>query len=372
VRGHVRRRGKGWVFVVYVGKDPVGKDRYKWSRSWPTKREAERELSKALHRADAGDDPLPEKVTVAQLADRFFEHRELHNKPRPRVRQRQERLIRARILPAIGNVEVRKVKPATCQQVLDAFIDGHAERTVGQLKAAASTMFETALRWGLIAINPWRATTTPTPSKPGLKVPNAQEVGALIEAAQSTQWGVAVHIAARTGCRRGELCAFRWSNVDLDNGTIRIVEALQRVNHELVRTPPKTARAVRDVPLTADLVTRLRQAKAEQARRRLELGPLWQDTDLVIHRGDGGPVDPDSLSHGFARIADSVGLGDVRLHDLRHHVASKLASSGTLGPHETSAMLGHASTSFTMSTYAHPDEASVERTRRALEGGLGS
>ena len=56
-------------------------------------------------------------------------------------------------------------------------------------------------------------------------------------------------LAATTGARRGEIAGLRWGNVDLERGRIRIVEALQRVNRELVYAPPKTPRVVRSIPI---------------------------------------------------------------------------------------------------------------------------
>jgi integrase len=74
----------------------------------------------------------------------------------------------------------------------------------------------------------------------------------------------------------------------------------------------KTERAVREVPLTTDVVARLREHRAAQMRRRLELGSLWEDTDLIVDRGNGGPVDPDSFTHAFGKIARRAGVPGVR------------------------------------------------------------
>jgi len=52
------------------------------------------------------------------------------------------------------------------------------------------------------------------------------------------------------------------------------------------------------------------------------------DNDLVVERGDGEPVIAASMSAGFRQIFDSVGLGDVRLHDLRHGFAVASATAG--------------------------------------------
>src|SRR5260370_28763458 len=116
MRGHVRRRGKGWVYVIDIGRDPeTGKRRRRWSRSHETKRDAELELRKALGRVAVGDDAIPERLTVAELAERWFAHLAAQDKPRPRVRAGYERLIRSRVLPVIGGLETRKIRPAHAQ-----------------------------------------------------------------------------------------------------------------------------------------------------------------------------------------------------------------------------------------------------------------
>jgi integrase len=133
-----------------------------------------------------------------------------------------------------------------------------------------------------------------------------------------------------------------------------------------VFTPLKTDRAVREIPLPAFAVERLRVHKAAEARRRLELGGWANDLDLVCERGDGEPLDPDAFSHGFQRIAEAAGLEGVRLHDCRHGVATMLAKSGTPA-YVTSKVLGHSSVHFTANTYTHADEETVDRALAGLE-----
>ncbi len=95
------------------------------------------------------------------------------------------------------------------------------------------------------------------------------------------------------------------------------------------------------------------------------LGAGWTDLDLICDRGDGKPFDPDSFTHGFGRIAESVGMRGVRLHDLRHAVATEMARRG-VSPTVTSRVLGHASETFTMSVYEHPDDAMLDAAADAL------
>jgi integrase len=367
MRGHARKRGKTWSFKIDIGRDPAtGKRRTKWVSGFQTQKEAQQAMRKALGHLDVGDDPIPERVTAAELAERWFAHMAAQDKPRPRVRAGYERLMRAYVLPMIGGLEVRKIRPAHAQAVLDAYNDGRSPRTVAQLRAAMSSMFNTALRWDLIATNPVRATQTPTPQKPELTTPTPVQLRELIDAAVGTPWEIPVLLAGVTGVRRSEGLALRWPNVDLETGRVRIVETLQRINGQLVFTPPKTAHAVREIPLPAFAVARLRAHKAAQAQRRLQLGTGWHDEDLVCERGDGAPCDPDSFSHGFSRIAKTAGLEDVRLHDCRHAFATAMAKAGNPA-FVTAAMLGHASPAFTASVYQHADVGMLEAAARSVE-----
>ena len=127
---------------------------------------------------------------------------------------------------------------------------------------------------------------------------------------------------------------------------------------------PKTARARREVPIPAFVVERLREHRVNQTRRRLMLGAGWRDQDLVCDCGEGGPVDPDAFTYGFGVIAKDAGMSGVRLHDLRHAVATEMARRG-VSPTGTSRVLGHASEAFTMRVYEHPDEAMLDAAAAA-------
>ena len=173
-------------------------------------------------------------------------------------------------------------------------------------------------------------------------------------------------LAATTGGRRAEVLGLRWRDVDLVRGRVCIDETMQRVDGELRFVPPKTDRARREIPLPAFAVERLRQHKIEQAAHRLALGTAWRDLDLVCERGDGTPLDPDSFSHAVQRFGRVIGLDGMRLHDLRHGVATTLAKSGTPA-YVTSKVLGHSSVHFTANVYQHADEETVERALAGLE-----
>ena len=71
MKGHVRRRGAGYVYVVELDRDVDGKRRQRWRSGFRTKREAESALTDALAALKAGEDVAPDKLTVgAFLTDR--------------------------------------------------------------------------------------------------------------------------------------------------------------------------------------------------------------------------------------------------------------------------------------------------------------
>ncbi len=121
MRGHVRKRGTRWAIVVELEVDPsTGKRRQRWLSGFATKAEAERELRKRLRLLDEGEDPFPTEMTVrAFVVDRWLPHLETQGRLRPRTVRSYRQLWRDHALPHLGAMELRKVRPAHVQRVLD-------------------------------------------------------------------------------------------------------------------------------------------------------------------------------------------------------------------------------------------------------------
>lgn len=77
------------------------------------------------------------------------------------------------------------------------------------------------------------------------------------------------------GLRRGEVLGISWEDVDLEHGTVRVRQQLQRIAGELQLTDVKTRRSGRMVPLPDLCIRALRKRKAEQAADRLAAGERW-------------------------------------------------------------------------------------------------
>jgi integrase len=94
------------------------------------------------------------------------------------------------------------------------------------------------------------------------------------------------------------------------------------VSGELVFTAPKTEEGRRLIPLDDETVRIIREHRERQLLERSYMGDGYEDGDLVFCHADGRPFDPRGVSLRFVRLAKAAGLPTIRLHDLRHGVAT--------------------------------------------------
>jgi integrase len=180
----------------------------------------------------------------------------------------------------------------------------------------------------------------------------AAEVGSFLASVREDRLYVAWLLPATLGIRRGELLGLRWIDVDLTRGRVAIRQTLVMVDGKPAMAEPKTAKGRRSLMLALEVLEGLRAHRAHQAAERLSWGADYTDSGLVITTEDGRPFHPETLSELFVRQAKRVGLPPIRLHDLRHSVASILLARA-VHPKVVSEMLGHATIALTLDTYSH-------------------
>jgi integrase len=78
----------------------------------------------------------------------------------------------------------------------------------------------------------------------------------------------------------------------------------------------------------------------------------------------------ESVSRRFAQLVEQIGLGEVRLHDLRHAYATRLLEAG-VHPKVVSEALGHASVAITLDLYSHVMPTMSRTAADAIESVFG-
>jgi integrase len=78
----------------------------------------------------------------------------------------------------------------------------------------------------------------------------------------------------------------------------------------------------------------------------------WHGSGLVFTTHLGGPLEPHNVNRSWYAVRSRAGLGDFRLHGLRHSCASFLLAAGA-SPRTLMKTLGHSQIGLTMNTYTH-------------------
>jgi Phage integrase family len=98
-------------------------------------------------------------------------------------------------------------------------------------------------------------------------------------------------------------------------------------------------------------VVRAHRRRGETRARLAGLG-LRSDSYVFSRDPSGGrPWRPDSTSRAFRHLCHDAGLDQLRLHDVRHFVATRLLASG-VDVRTVSGRLGHSLASTTLNVYA--------------------
>ena len=209
-----------------------------------------------------------------------------------------------------------------------------------------------AIRWGLVARNAAALAHAPRVSRPELKVFSPEQAKVFLEALQGERLEPLFTVSVASGLRLGEMLGLRWVDVDLESGTVRVHQALQRVGKKLRFVEPKSERSRRAVALPSFALEALKRQQERQRGERLLAGSKWVDTRLVFTTTIGTPLDERNVRRVFKAGARGSGAAGAPIHDLRHTTATLLLTQG-VHPRVVMETLGHSQISLTLDTYSH-------------------
>jgi integrase len=284
----------------------------------------------------------------------------------PKTHERYGEIVQNFLIPALGNFPLVGLTPSVIQTAylpwatsgrLDGKRGGLSPRTRRHIHRVLHTALNRAVEQQVIARNPAQALRKRLPrvERREMMTLSPDQSAQLLEAIKHTRIYWPVLLALSTGMRRGEVFALRWKNVDVERGSLCIMESLEQTKAGLRFKAPKTDR-IRVVTLPAFAIEQLRLLKRKQAEELLQLGTRQTGDTLVCARADGLPLQPQSLTHHFKRLISRINnLPQVRFHDLRHSHATQLLLAG-VHPKVAQERLGHATITTTLDLYSHVTE----------------
>lgn len=270
-------------------------------------------------------------------------------------------------------LKLLEVTPTHIRAVYGELVATYKPATARETRAILGTILLAAHRERLIPYNPAagirlkisrdaRAEAAFDPSKAW----SLEEQAIFLEATRDHPDHMLWRFLLDSGLRIGEALALTWDDLDLETRIVRVERTItvDASGQRVVGKQPKTPNSNRDVDLFPETVEHLRRYLTAQKARRLHLGLLWHDTNIVFDNGGGALLMPDTALWRFKKaVAGIPGVRPLTLHGLRHTMAVTWIRAG-IDPARVSKRLGHADVAFTLNIYA---KVSREWMRSAID-----
>ena len=365
MRGHLVQRYKGsWSIVLDLGRrrDPQTgflKRVQKWFSFRGTKKEAEEHLNDLLHRYHQGGVLEPSKLLLSDWLDRWLD---TAVKPGLALRtyETYKSLIDKHLKPNLGHYPLGELRP----DHIEGYYHGStlAPKTLENHHNVLSGALGVAVRHKLIRDNVASLVMNKPRARDNPEMIQAQcweidEARAFLKAAHEAgpQPSAFYRLALESGARKGELCAFKWSDLDMEAGKLTVMRQLiKRWPIPIFRAPKN--KKPRTIDLSQEVLGLLRKQKAYQAEVKLLAGNTYQDHGLIFaydHPPFGMPLSANNIGQReFAKLIEAAKVRPITFHGMRHTAATLMLREG-IPIKVVSERLGHKKVTITLDIYAH-------------------
>jgi integrase len=331
-----------WVGEITVGWKPDGR-RDRITVRGKTKTEVKDKL-KAKHQELDASVRTPAHYTIQQCIEDWLDSLSTQS-PATLTNYRNAA---GHVIELIGSIKLADLKARDVELALTSLARRKSTRSVRLYRMVLVRAVRHAQVNDLAMRNVAELISVPAgqPGRPS-KALTLEQALALLEAAKTHRLWAYVAVILLVGLRTEEARALRWSEVDLEAGTVAVYRSVR------LGGDTKTEKSRRFVQLPDIAVEALRALVLAQAADRAKAGTAWVENNLVFCRRTGTPLTDHDVWLQFTRITEKAGLGtDWSPRELRHTFVSLLSDSGV--PIEQIAdAVGHASTWTTENVYRH-------------------
>lgn len=247
-----------------------------------------------------------------------------------------------------SNTPVNDIRPADVQRFLARTAQKYkmSDKTCRTQLMVLNLIFRYAVASGAAEGNPASEISVPKGlRKYRREMPLADDI-ARVKESTHLELGMFAYWIMYTGCRKGELLALTWKDVDIENRTICIRRASYFENNKLKIKEPKTRAGVRELPLMDKLLEKIEPGKG------------------IVFSSDGDYMTESGFRKAWDRYRRDSGV-TCTPHQLRHAYATMLFEAG-IDSKDAQRLLGHANLSTTQEIYTHIREDRVKKINDAL------
>lgn len=355
------RKRNRWVTSFY---DINGKRR---TQTFHKKSEAEKWRVENITLRDKGTSTHAgnPKETVSEFLERWLEYRK--KRIRPNTFRTYDIAIRTRINPYIGNEKASKLKPVAVEQLADTLKEqGYSAGSILGVYRTLSKAYNDGVRLEWVPYSPMtKVERLKIEASPSLPIPKEDTEKLLIEAVSSSYDMARLIVGVRFALRPGEVAGLRWTDLDIEERTLKIERQVQyEKGMGLKYGPPKTKRKAA-LPLTEKEVAILLRHKAVQDLNKA----LWREKmikGVSIWEGDEGIMFPNKYGNlqnaksdtkWFHDLCQRAGVIKYQRYQMRKKALTDLLLVADLGT--VMAYSGHTQSSTLLRHYISPEISAV-------------
>jgi integrase len=367
------RNGKGLRYSARY-RDPTGKQK---SKSFPTVRDCRAYLAGVETDKNKGSyvDHRAGRLRLAEHAETWLASQTSNISSRRQIELR----LQGRILPALGSSELRSVTPSAAQAWIRGLQGQVSDSYIRTLVGTFSSLMQAAVDDGLIAKNPFRASSVKAPSKQTKHVvPWATTRVSAIRDQLPEYYREMVTAAAGLGLRQGEVFGLAREDLDFGREVVHVRRQVKLLRGAKFYDLPKRGKT-REVPLPASVAERFERHMLSAPDSAVVLPwatPTGKPAEAVLlfRTPAGAAINRQTFApHTWAtarKRAQIPGGRENGMHALRHYFASVVLAGGA-SVRDLADWLGHEDPGFTLRVYAHLLPDSADRMRAAVDEVLG-
>ena len=357
-----------WEARYTTGFDKEGKQIQK-SVYGKSPEEVREKLTKTLVKIDEGSYIEPSKMPVGDWLDNWlFSFKQSTLKPTTFGTYEQN--IRNHIKPSLGHIPLKDLKLDAIQELYNNQLkmgrcDGECENlstaSVIKIHTILSQALDKAVEKEMIYKNPAKFAELPPLVEKPCRVLTMNEQIKFMQVVKQHRMRAAILFAMGTGLRVGEMLALKWSDVDLHQGTVKIVKQMVRVTNfegrdrkgtQIVTLTPKTKCSTRIIPLSDAMITVLKQNQLLQENEKADAGSEYAKHNYVFATELGTYYSGRNLLRLVYIFSEKAGIERINVHTLRHVFATRMLEAGEAAK-IVQEILGHEDITTTLNRYTH-------------------
>lgn len=269
-------------------------------------------------------------------------------------------ILKNHLLPFFGD-DSSLTEESVQKFVIEKLNNGLSQKSVKDILIVLKMIFRFGVKSGYFSHQEWEVRFPSNHSSRELSVLSVDNQKKLMKylSENFTFRNLGILICLHTGMRIGEICALKWSDINLSSATISVSKTLERIylpdakpaKTEIVITTPKTINSQREIPIARGLLKILRSIMAVV------------NTDFYVITNEATPTEPRTYRNYYKQLMESLHLPAMKFHGLRHSFATRCIES--MCDYKTvSVILGHSNIATTLNLYVHPN---MEQKKKCID-----